>query len=169
MNLKKLIKSDSRFAEIIRFSLVGGFATVFQYGLFLVFLHAVKVPAVVSTMISYAISFIANYFLSSYFTFHSKPSAKNGVGFLLSHLFNMGLQTGLVAIFKGIVGPSLALLPAILICFPVNFVLVRFAFKNEIVQKFFKKLFRHNDSSGVLQHKEDELIESLDNKQETKI
>ena len=40
----------------------------------------------------------------------------------------MGLQTGLVAIFKGLVGPSLALLPAIAICFPINYLLVRFAF-----------------------------------------
>lgn len=132
--IDKLVKSESKKAELVRFGLVGGFATVLQYGMYVVFVHAVKVPPVVSTMISYGISFIANFFLSSYFTFHSNPNAKKGVAFTLSHLVNMGLQTGLVAIFKGIVGPTLALLPAMAICVPVNFFLVRFAFTAKIFQ-----------------------------------
>lgn len=43
----------------------------------------------------------------------------------------MGLQTGLVAIFKGLVGNTLALLPAMAICVPVNYLLVRYAFTNK--------------------------------------
>ena len=134
MRLGNLINSKNRWAEIIRFGLVGGFATVLQYGLYVVFVNAVKVPPVPSTLISYSISFIFNFFLSSYFTFRSLPNAKKGLGFTLSHLINMGLQTGLVAIFKGIVGPTLALLPAIGISFPVNYALVRFVFNSERFQ-----------------------------------
>lgn len=132
MKLKKLITGNSRLSEIIRFAIVGGIATLLQYGFYVVFLRAVKVPAVPSTMISYALSFIANFFLSSYFTFHSQPTAKKGLGFTLSHLFNMGMQTGLVAIFKEIINPTLALLPAMAICIPVNYFLVRFAFTSRI-------------------------------------
>ena len=132
MDLRTLITGRSRLAEIFRFGLVGVTATIIQYGLYVVFVNAVKVPAVPSTLISYAISFVFNFFLSSYFTFHSRPNAKKGFGFTLSHLFNMGLQTGLVAIFKGIVGPTLALLPAIAISFPINYILVRFAFTAKI-------------------------------------
>lgn len=132
MNLKKLINGDSRLSEIVRFSLVGGLATVLQYAFYVIFVNVVHVRAVPSSMISYALSFIVNFFLSSYFTFHSRPNAKKGVGFTLSHLFNMGLQTGLVAIFKGIVGPTLALLPAMAICIPVNYLLVRFAFTSRL-------------------------------------
>ena len=132
MNLKKLINSNSRFAEIVRFGLVGALATVLQYGFYVIFVHAVGVKAVPSSMISYALSFIVNFFLSSYFTFHTRPNAKKGVGFTLSHLFNMGLQTGLVAIFQQIVGKTLALLPAMAICIPVNYILVRFAFTSKI-------------------------------------
>ena len=135
MNLKRLITGNSRLAEVMRFAMVGLVATVLQYGIYVVFVEAVKVPAVPSTMISYAISFICNYFLSSYFTFHTRPNAKNGLGFTLSHLVNMGLQTGLVAIFKGIVGNTLALLPALAICIPVNYFLVRFAFTSKIFNK----------------------------------
>lgn len=130
MNLKQLINAPGRKSEILRFALTGGFCTVLQYGIYVVFVDAVKVPAVVSTIISYAISFIANFFLSSFFTFHTDPNAKKGIAFALSHLINMGLQTGLVAIFKGLVGSTLALLPALIICVPVNYFLVRFAFTN---------------------------------------
>ncbi|MDE5674717.1 MAG: GtrA family protein [Muribaculaceae bacterium] len=132
MNFKKLINGNSRFAEIVRFGLVGALATVLQYVFYVIFVHAVGVKAVPSSMISYALSFIVNFFLSSYFTFHTRPNAKKGVGFTLSHLFNMGLQTGLVAIFQQIVGKTLALLPAMAICIPVNYILVRFAFTSKI-------------------------------------
>lgn len=126
-----LVKGDGRLSEIVRFGLVGGIATILQYGIYVVFVNCVGVKAVPSTMISYAISFIANFFLSSYFTFHSQPNAKKGVGFLLSHAVNMGMQTGIVAIFKGITGPTLALLPALAICIPVNYILVRTVFTNK--------------------------------------
>lgn len=131
MFLKKIIAGRSRKAEVIRFAITGGFCTLLQYGIYVVFVDAVRVPAVVSTLISYAISFIANFLLSSFFTFHSDPNAKKGIAFAVSHLINMGLQTGLVAIFKGIVGSTLALLPALAICVPANYFMVRFAFTNK--------------------------------------
>lgn len=131
----RLIKEDSRLSEILRFCIVGGIATAIQYGIYVVFVDAVGVKAVPSTLISYAISFIFNYFLSSYFTFHKKPSAQNMLGFIGSHALNMGMQTGVVAIFKGIVGKTLALLPAFAICIPLNYLMVRFAFNNNLFKK----------------------------------
>ena len=67
MNLEKLINGRSRFSEIIRFGIVGGIATLLQIGLYFVFLHTVGVKPVIATIISYAISFVFNFFLSSYF------------------------------------------------------------------------------------------------------
>lgn len=139
MNLKKLINGNSRLSEIVRFGIVGGIATVLQYGFYVIFVNVVHVKAVPSSMISYALSFVVNFFLSSYFTFHSRPNAKKGLGFTLSHLFNMGLQTGLVAIFKGIVGPTLALLPALAICIPLNYLFVRFAFTSKLFKSGHEK------------------------------
>ena len=144
--IKKLLKSDSRISEIVRFCIVGGLATLLQYGIYVVFVDAVHVKAVPSTMISYAISFIFNYLLSSYFTFQKKPSAQNMLGFITSHAINMGVQTGIVAIFKGIVGNTLALLPAFAICIPLNYLMVRFAFNHEI---FKKKNHENYNSNGV--------------------
>lgn len=126
-SLKALISGRSRISEIIRFGIVGGISTLLQIGIYIVFVNAVGVPAVVSTLISYSISFIVNYFLSNYFTFHTHPTTINSLGFTLSHLINMGLQTGIVAIFKGIVGPTLAILPALAICIPINYLMVRYA------------------------------------------
>lgn len=134
MNIKQLINGNSRLSEIIRFGLVGGVATLLQYGMYVVFVHAVGTTPVVSTIISYAISFIFNFFLSNYFTFHSSPNALKGIGFTLSHLVNMGMQVGLVAIFKGLVGPTLALLPALAICIPLNYLMVRFALTSQFFE-----------------------------------
>lgn len=131
MGLKAIMKSDSRKSEILRFALTGGFCTVLQYGIYVVFLLAVGVPAVVSTIISYAISFVANFLLSSFFTFHSEPNTKKGIAFTASHLINMGMQTGFVAVFKTFMPHTLALLPALAICVPLNYLMVRFAFKSE--------------------------------------
>ena len=143
-SIKKLINGDSRISEIVRFCLVGGLATVLQYGVYVVFVDAVGVKAVPSTLISYAISFIFNYILSSYFTFHKKPTTQNMLGFVSSHAINMGMQTGIVAIFKGIVGNTLALLPAFAICIPLNYLMVRYAFNHDIFKKHGNK-----NSNGV--------------------
>lgn len=140
----RLVTGNSRLGELIRFGIVGGLATLIQYGIYIVFVAAVKVPAVPSTMISYTISFICNFFLSNYFTFHTRPNAAKGLGFALSHLINMGLQVGLVAIFKGLTGPTLALLPAMAICIPVNYCLVRFALTSRHMDRLNQILTRRN-------------------------
>lgn len=144
MKSNNILKSKDKKSEAIRFIMVGGLATLLQYGIYVVFVNAVGVSAVVSTLISYAISFVANFFLSSYFTFQSNPNARKGIAFTLSHLINMGMQTGLVAIFKGLVGGTLALLPALAICVPVNFFLVRYAFKGKRFQSKSEQALQNN-------------------------
>ena len=144
MDFKKLITGNSRISEIIRFGIVGFLATGLQYGLYVVFVNAVGVKAVPSTLISYSISFIANFLLSSYFTFQTRPDTQKGIGFTLSHLVNMGLQTGMVAIFQQIVGKTLALLPALGICIPVNYMLVRYVFTHDFMKN--KKKNKKNNS-----------------------
>lgn len=145
MNLKELVCGKGRISEIVRFGLVGTFATGVQYGFYVIFANAIGLRAVPSALISYGLSFVFNYLLSSYFTFKKRPDAENGIGFILSHLINMGLQTGLVAIFKEIVGKTLALLPAMAICIPVNYCLVRFAFNH---RHLFRRKDRRNQPAG---------------------
>ena len=107
MNIKRIINGKGRFSEVVRFAIVGGTATVIQVCIYIIFVNLVKVPAVPSTLISYVISFT------------------------MSHLINMGMQTGLVAIFKNIMPPTFAILPALAICIPANYFMVRFALTNK--------------------------------------
>lgn len=125
-------KSKNRKAEIIRFLITGALATILQYGFYLLLLNICNLSAVFSTIISYALSFIANYFISNLFTFKTRPSHRNAVYFTLSHLINLGLQTLLVAIFSKLMPADYALVSAMAICVPCNYLLVRCALRQKI-------------------------------------
>lgn len=144
MNLKELINGNGRLSEIIRFGLVGGLATGIQLGMYYVFAEAVGLTAVIATIISYGISFVFNFILSNFFTFHTRPNAKKGLGFIASHAINMGLQVGLVAVFNIFMPKSLAILPAMAICVPVNYFLVRIALTSKLTQSKKEKAAKTN-------------------------
>ncbi|MDE6222450.1 MAG: GtrA family protein [Muribaculaceae bacterium] len=129
--LNAIGKSGNRKAEICRFIITGVIATAIQYSFYLLFIEACSFPAVFSTIISYCISFLANYIISNIFTFRTRPTKRNAVLFLLSHLVNLGMQSSLVAIFSRYLTPAYALLPAMAICVPCNFLMVRFALKSK--------------------------------------
>lgn len=130
----RLVMGEGRISEIIRFGITGVLATLIQYAFYLLFAEVCHISATASAPLSYICSFVFNFFLSSYFTFNSKPNVKKGLGFICSHLFNMGLQTLLVNLFQPLTGTSWALAPAMLICIPVNYLMVHFVFNS----RFFK-------------------------------
>lgn len=132
--IKGIKHSEKKKAEVIRFAITGIVATILQYALYILFLEYCGVRPVVSTIISYGISLVFNFFMSNTFTFHTTPNIKKIFSFSVSHVINLGLQTGLVAIFSRIFNPAFALLPAIAICVPCNFLMVRFALKSRIFQ-----------------------------------
>jgi putative flippase GtrA len=115
--------------EALRFVLVGGFSTVLHYAIYWVLQHWIYVN--VAYTIGYLLSFLANYYLSARFTFQSKMSARNGVGFGAAHFVNYLLHMVLLNIFIWL-GASNELAPigVYLIVVPVNFLLVRFVFKH---------------------------------------
>ena len=122
--------SSNKKAEVIRYVLVGGLATAIQYVGYLLAVSVGLWSVIVSTVVSYGISFVANFFLSNLFTFQTHPNKKKMFSFMASHMVNLGLQVFLVTMFANIVGKEYALIPAMLICIPVNFLLVRFALTN---------------------------------------
>lgn len=152
MKLSELFKGDSKLDEAFRFALVGTLCAGIQYGFYVIFASAIGLAASVSAMISYALSFIVNFMLTSVFTFKTGANAKKGVAFIVCHLINMGLQTGFTAIFNLIVGKTLALLPALAICVPINYFMVRFAFTSKIFQS------KKEKKCEALQEHSDELI-----------
>lgn len=82
----------------------------------------------VFTPMSYVVSLAANFLLSSCFSFLEIVSWARGAGFVASRLVNMTLQSLLVALFLQIIDEKWVLIPAMLICIPLNFFLVRFCF-----------------------------------------
>ena len=116
-----------RWQEVIRFCIVGGIATAVHYAIYL--LLQLWIWTWLAYSVGYALSFLMNYVLTNYFTFKTKPSVKNGVGFIVSHAINYGLHIGLLELFLWLNVPNvLAPIPVYCIVIPVNFVLVRFVF-----------------------------------------
>ena len=117
------------FGELVRFGLVGCFATAFHYLVYWLLNRHINVN--VAYTIGYAASFVCNFFLTSYFTFKKKASLKRGLGFGGAHLFNYLFQMLLLNLFIWLgVKKDLAPIPVYAIAVPINFLMVRFVFKH---------------------------------------
>lgn len=144
MNIKNKINNmdDSKrekLGEVIRFGIVGGLATVLQYGIYLAIMPVLShfIPqmgdhtlATTANTIAYIVSFIFNFIASIRYTFKVKANAKRGAGFTLSHVVNYSMQTICLNLFVGLgLAKQWAMIPTLCICIPVNFLLVRFFLK----------------------------------------
>lgn len=117
-----------QLGEVLRFALVGGIATLIQYGVYLLMLYTVS-PTLANT-IGYAVSFLFNFLASTRYTFKVKTNVRHGAGFALSHLINYGLQILMLHLFIAVgFSEKLAPIPMFCVCVPVNFLLVRFFLK----------------------------------------
>ena len=122
------ITNNKTFGEIFRFGLVGIFATLFHYLIYWILQHWINLN--VAYTIGYAVSFVCNFFLTSYFTFKKEATVKRGIGFGGAHLFNYLFQIVLLNIFIAVgLSKTLAPIPVYMIAIPVNFLLVRYVFK----------------------------------------
>ncbi|MBR1595413.1 MAG: GtrA family protein [Phocaeicola sp.] len=116
--------------EILRFGMVGVFATILHYAVYWVLQHFINVN--VAYTIGYVVSFISNFYLTSYFTFQTKPSWGKLIGMSGAHLVNYLLHMILLNIALGFgLSKTWAPIPVFAIVIPINFLLVRFVFKNK--------------------------------------
>lgn len=114
--------------EVVRFGIVGVVATLLHYGIYLILSKWINLT--IAYTIGYALSFIANFYLSNRFTFRTKASLKKGFGFGLSHALNYFLQIILLQLFIYLgVKAEYAPFPVYAIVIPINFLLVRFVLK----------------------------------------
>lgn len=114
--------------EVVRFGLVGVFATILHYGIYWILRHWINYN--IAYTIGYALSFVCNFFLTSYFTFKTEATVKRGLGFGGAHLFNYLLQIFLLNVFVWI-GIKQDLAPVIVfsIAIPIQFILIKYIFK----------------------------------------
>lgn len=129
MNIINIIKQDTKIGQFCRFVLVGGIATVLHYAIYLI-IHAFGVPLNMAYTLGYGLSFIFNYIASNYFTFNAKPNAQSGIKFIGAHCCNYVVQMLLLNIYIYLGVPQfIAPIGVFVIAIPVNFILVRIAFK----------------------------------------
>ena len=124
------MKQLKQLPEFIRFVIVGILATALHYGLYFILQSFINVN--VAYTLGYAISFIANFYLTAYFTFGRKPSWRKAFGFGGAHLVNYLLHMGLLnlLLWLGVPKPY-APIPVFAIAIPINFLSVRFVFKRK--------------------------------------
>ena len=121
------LKRETIF-EASRFIIVGVIATALHYIIYWILMRWMNVN--VAYTIGYALSFICNFFLTSYFTFKAKATVKRGLGFGTAHLVNYLLHIAFLNLFIWLgVKAEWAPIPVFMIVIPINFLLVRFVFK----------------------------------------
>ena len=126
--IRKWANIPSKSQEIIKFGLVGLVATFIHYLIYWILMSSISLN--IAYFIGYGISFIANFCLTSYFTFNVKPTIRRGLSFGLSHFINYLLQVVLLNIFFYLgINASIAPCPVFLIVIPLNFILVRYLLK----------------------------------------
>lgn len=126
MNMKV---EKNNICEILRFGVVGVVATLIHYTIY--WLLRQYIDYNIAYITGYVISFICNFFLTSYFTFRTKANIMRGVGFFCVHLFNMLFQIILLNVFVWMgIQQNVAPLFVFAIAIPIQFILVRFVFKN---------------------------------------
>lgn len=135
LTLKRILTDEGRLFELIRFGLVGGMATLLQLLFYYILVEFLNIHAVTAQIVSYILSFIYNFIASSLFTFRRKPNPLNALGFTASHAVNMGLQAFFVWLFVPVTGAKMAIVPAMLICIPINFLMIRFVFNSKYFQR----------------------------------
>ena len=116
--------------EFVRFGIVGIAATALHYGIYYLLQPYINVNIAYTT--GYVLSFIANFYLTSYFTFETKPSWKKLMGMGGAHIVNYLLHMALLNLFLFIgIAKAWAPVPIFAIAIPINFLLVRLVFKHK--------------------------------------
>ena len=84
---------------MVRFVCVGAFGTLLQYGVYYLFLEILRrtlSDSQTMTSLAFSIGFVVemvvNYFLTNYYTFHTRPNWKNAGAFLIGRAVNYGVQ-----------------------------------------------------------------------------
>lgn len=124
------MKNSPIIEEAFRFIFVGILCTLLHYGLY--YLMQLIINVNIAYTLGYFISFAINFWLTSRFTFETLPSWKKLFGMGGAHVVNYILHIILLNLFIHIGIPQeWAPIPVFTIAIPINFILVRFVFKNK--------------------------------------
>lgn len=85
--------NKTTFYEIFRFAIVGVMNTANYYGLYLIFLHLLYIPYLISHVLAFLISMVGSFFMNSYFTYKTKPTLKKFLQFPMTYIVNISVTT----------------------------------------------------------------------------
>lgn len=95
-DMNQWLRSDKLW-QFVRFALNGALSSAIHYGIYCLLL--LWTNANVAYITGYLVSFVSNFFLTSYFTFRTQPTLKRFLGFSGSHAVNFGLHIVLFNVF----------------------------------------------------------------------
>ncbi len=131
------MKHLTQLPAFIKFIMVGILATILHYGIYFLLQYFINVNVAYTT--GYLLSFLANFYLTSYFTFGQKPSLRRALGFGGAHFCNYLIHITLLNLFLMLgVDKAWAPLPVFAIAIPTNFLMVKFVFRTP-------KSYKRND------------------------
>ena len=123
--IKKVLKHQETL-QFVRFCIVGGICAVIDAAAYYVVLSFALYQF--ALVFGYLTSLCFNYFLTIYWTFHTKPAPLNFVGIIGAHMFNlfvvrMGLMTFFVEIMR--LKDTVAYIPMAAISAFTNYLVIR--------------------------------------------
>lgn len=124
-----LSNQNQNIKKFLRFTLVGIIAVMIQYSMFYLldnyFIYRW------SFIISYTISFIVNYLLTTFYTFQVKRTINTLIKFISGHVINFILQWIFLEAFVLVVNSKVALILSMMLAFPINFMILKFLLNKE--------------------------------------
>lgn len=121
--------------QMVRFVIVGTSGTGLQYALYYIFLKLAEylLPGIelvtACFTVAYVLEVITNYFLTSIYTFETRPSLKNAGGFATGRVFNYLVQIGLLQLCLLWMSDEMAGIVAIVLAGIINYFVLKFFFK----------------------------------------
>ncbi|MGW1137105.1 GtrA family protein [Streptomyces zhihengii] len=111
--------------QIVRFASVGVVNTGTYYGLYLVLLR--WLPYVAAHVVAFLVSMVGSFFLTSYFTYRTRPTWRKFLLFPLTNAANFAVTTGGVWLLVDVLGQNRMYAPLIAAAaaIPVTFVVSR--------------------------------------------
>jgi putative flippase GtrA len=122
MKIPEKLRTKEDILQFLRFCIIGVLAAAVHYGVYFILQWWIDLN--IAYTAGYLISFVGNFILTNYFTFRTKPTWKNFVGFAGSHGINYFLHIVLFNIFlwlgvHHLIAPPLVMLVAMLVQFSI--------------------------------------------------
>lgn len=115
--------------EFLKFVAVGGVSFLVHNFIYL-FLTHFAVNATLAYSAGYVSWAITNFLLSNYITFHTRPTFKSAVGFVVSACLYYLIQLVGFTLCRWLAVPDVIITPLVYtIAFPANFFMVRYVFR----------------------------------------